>query len=266
MKKLIFATIIAFFCIHVHASPDLSHYFQGKTGCFLLYDVNAHKIIANYNTSQCKKRIAPQSTFKVALSLMAFDQGIITQDTVFKWDGQDRGTPKWNHDQTPKTWLSDSVIWVSQQLTPKLGLEKIQHYLHAFHYGNEDFSGDPGKNNGLERAWLTSSLKISADEQLAFLTAFVAQKLPVSLDAISATKQNMYLETLPNGWKLYGKTGSTGISTIPNVAIGWFVGWIEKSDQTYIFVTDLTDTKKNPQITGVAAKTITQQILAAMEI
>lgn len=89
-----------------------------------------------------------------------------------------------------------------------VGYEKINHYLKAFHYGNEDFSGDPGKNNGLERAWLGSSLKISADQQVRFLTLLISNKLPVSQNAMISTKNNMYLETTPNGWRLYGKTGS----------------------------------------------------------
>lgn len=262
MAKIFTILLMIVFSTALSANaPNLSPYFGGKTGCFILYNLNQNTIVTEYNSEQCKKQIPPQSTFKIPLSLMAFDQNLITQDTVFKWDGKDRGKPQWNHNQTPKTWLSNSVIWVSQGITPKLGMEKIKHYLNAFNYGNEDFSGDLGKDNGLERAWLNSSLKISGDEQLSFLKTFIRNKLPVSSAAANNTRENMYLETSPDGWELYGKTGS---NVIP--AIGWFVGFVEKSGQTYIFVTNMTGQGEDTEISGIKAKEVTQKILTAMKL
>lgn len=264
MKKFITALIMLVFSVattYANTNNLVSQYFAGKNGCFILYNLNKNALVTEYNPGQCKKQIPPQSTFKIPLSLMAFDQKIITQDTVFKWDGKDRGKPQWNDNQTPQTWLSNSVVWVSQEITPKLGMEKIKHYLSVFNYGNEDFSGDRGKNNGLDKAWLSSSLKISAEEQLSFLKTFIQGKLPVSESVLSNTKKNMYLETSPEGWKLYGKTGT---SVTP--AIGWFVGFIEKSGQTYVFVTNLTDKSEDAEVSGIKAKEITKQILTAMEL
>jgi beta-lactamase class D OXA-1 len=264
MIKIFVALIMLAFGTGLYANTsNLSQYFTEKTGCFILYNSSQNTLVTKYNAEQCKKQIAPQSTFKIPLSLMAFDQSLITQKTVFKWDGEDRGKPQWNwnHNQTPKTWLSNSVVWVSQEITPKLGMKKIKHYLSAFNYGNENFSGDAGKNNGLEKAWLNSSLKISGDEQLSFLKNFAAGKLPLSPAALNNTKQNMYLETSPEGWKLYGKTG-TGVTP----TIGWFVGFIEKSGKTYIFVTNLTEQGEDVQVSGIKAKEITKQILTAMGI
>ena len=51
-------------------------------------------------------------------------------------------------------------MWLSQLLTPQLEMPKIKNYLQKFNYGNQDFSADVGKNNGLTNAWLNSSLKI----------------------------------------------------------------------------------------------------------
>lgn len=47
-----------------------------------------------------------------------------------------------------------SVVWVSQEITQKIGLNKIKNYLKDFDYGNQDFSGDKERNNGLTEAWL----------------------------------------------------------------------------------------------------------------
>jgi beta-lactamase class D len=227
---------------------EYSQSFKNYDGCFILYSINEHKVISEYNPkNRCNQRIAVDSTFKIALSLMAFDQGIINQNTVFKWHGKKRELPGWNQDQTPSTWLKYSVVWVSQKLTPQLGINKIQNYLQKFNYGNQDFSGDPGKNNGLTHAWLSSSLKISAIEQLNFLNAMLNNKLSVTKEAIANTRKNMYLGKLDNEANYYGKTGSGQHGrdkrkiNLSNLRDGWFVGFIENGKQQYIFVSNLTD-------------------------
>jgi beta-lactamase class D len=195
---------------------------------------------------------------------------LITQKTVFKWDGKKRGIIAWNRDQTPHSWLKDSVVWVSQTLTPQLGLKKIKIYLRAFHYGNQDFSGDPGQDNGLTQAWLNSSLKISANEQRRFLQALVQQTLPVSKEAMKETKENMFLATSPHGWKWYGKTG-TGVAMRPSLPAssrshrqnGWLIGWIEKGKQQYIVILNFTDLDQpdSSEPAGERAKAMVEALL-----
>lgn len=267
MKKIIALLGLILLANNVFA-VDIAPIFNGKEGCFILYNTTEKKVVTEYNPTHCKERASPDSTFKIALSLMAFDQNLITQDTVFKWNGEvNPYYPQWNQNQTPKTWLTYSVVWVSQQLTPQLGMEKIQHYLKIFDYGNQDFSGDPGKDNGLTHAWLSSSLKISPEEQLRFLERLVNETLPVSSEAKTNTIENMYLETTPQGWQLFGKTGS-GMDYITNMPEGWFEGFIEKPDQTYIFVLNFTDIipPQNNESAGAEARTMVQKILAGMDL
>lgn len=227
---------------------DFSQAFKNYRACFILYSVTSQKIVSEYNPhNRCSQRISPDSTFKVALSLMAFNQGVITQKTIFKWDGQKSGMPGWDQNQTPATWLKYSVVWVSQQITPQLGYDRIEHYLAGFNYGNQDFSGDPGQNNGLTHAWLASSLQISAIEQLNFLKAMLGNELPVNHDAVTNTEKNMYLGKLDNGADYYGKTGSgrhgrNERETNPShLRDGSFIGFINNGTQQYIFVSNLTD-------------------------
>lgn len=222
--------------------------FKNYDSCFILYSVNRHEVIDEYNpNNRCNQRIAPDSTFKIALSLMAFNQGIINQSTVFKWDGEKGVLPEHEQDQTPNSWLKYSVVWVSQQITPQLGYSRIKRYLADFNYGNQDFSGDHGKQNGLAYAWLSSSLKISAKEQLNFLNAMLSNELPITNAAIIDTKKNMYQGKLDNGADYYGKTGSgrhgsNERETNPSkLRDGWFVGFIEKGAEQYIFVSNLSD-------------------------
>lgn len=271
MKRILLLVLLSVFSVNIFANElKLNEYFNDKNGCFILYSLNESKLIEKYNPKRCAERISADSTFKIPLSLMAFDQGIINQKTQFKWDGKNRDLPFWNQDQTPKSWLSNSTVWVSQLLTPKLGLEKIKQYLKEFNYGNQDFSGDPGLNNGLTKAWLSSSLKISADEQLNFLKALANNQLLVSKDAMLNTKENMYLETSPNSWKLYGKTGSghsqQKLNNKTEHQDGWFVGFITKANQRYLFVVNFTDlqTPQSKEAGGARAKLIAKNILNQM--
>lgn len=252
---------------------DLTPYFKNKTGCFILFDLTENKTVAEYNPTRCETRIAPDSTFKIPLSLMAFDQKIIGQDSVFIWDKKDHGIDVWNQDQTPQTWLTYSTVWVSQTLTPALGMHKIKSYLQKFNYGNQDFSGNPGKHDGLTQAWLSSSLKISAYEQLEFLKKLDTNELPVSKMAARNTLLNMYLETSPKGWNLYGKTGTGGpVQTPTNDQFaredGWFVGYVTKKHHTYVFVLNFSDTRKpsTSEAGGPRAKEIAQKVLRQMQV
>lgn len=260
MKYFLLAILLMVNTTVLADSNDVSKYFDNKSGCYILYDVNQNKVVEQFGAKHCEKRIAAHSTFKIPLSVMAFDQHLISQNTVFEWDKKERWLPDWNKNQTPKSWLTYSIVWVSQELTPKIGMTKIKNYLNKFHYGNQDFSGDPGKNNGLTHAWLSSSLKISANEQLEFLKALVKNNLHVSKQSMDDTKDNMYLETLANGWKLYGKTGSSEVQQ----GEGWFVGFIQHAEQTYIFVVNFTDLKidQSHEYGGPRAKAILKKLLS----
>jgi beta-lactamase class D len=146
----------------------------------------------------------------------------------------------WNRDKTPRSWLKYSVVWVSQLITPQLGYARIKHYLAAFDYGNQDFTGDPGKHNSLTKAWLSSSLKISAVEQLNFLNAMLSN------EALENTKQNLYLGKLANGSDYYGKTGSGEHNNAKEKSAGklsdaWFIGFFDQNGQRYTFVSNLSD-------------------------
>jgi beta-lactamase class D len=72
MNKLI-VLILAITTASVYAkkikTDEYSHLFINYEGCFILYSVNKHKMVSEYNPSnRCSQRIAPDSTFKIALS------------------------------------------------------------------------------------------------------------------------------------------------------------------------------------------------------
>ncbi len=226
--------------------------------CFIVKEKN-HILKQEGN---CKKRHAPCSTFKIAISLMGYDQGILLDEHDPKWpfkEGYPDYIASWKSDQDPASWIKNSCVWYSQVITTKLGVKKFKDYVAKFNYGNQDVSGDKGKNNGLTESWLSSSLKISPVEQIAFLQKLFDNKLPVSIKSQQLTKNLIFVETLPNGWNLYGKTGSGNLlnkdgSDDRDHQIGWFAGWVEKGNRIITFVNYIEDQHKENSWASKRAK------------
>lgn len=191
---------------------------------------------------RCDDRMSPASTFKVAISLMGFDSGILISpdrpEMPFR-TGYADWNPKWRRPTTPESWMRDSVVWYSQRITEKLGAARFKAYVDAFDYGNRDISGDRDEKNGLTRAWLSSSLQISPAEQVAFLTRMIRGELPVSAAAVTETAILMD-NGVQGGWHVHGKTGA-GRPVGPDGTLlkgqpfGWYVGWAEKADRRVVF-------------------------------
>ncbi|MBI2519579.1 MAG: class D beta-lactamase [Bdellovibrio sp.] len=246
------------------ANPNFEKHFKDKEGCFILYDLKAKKRLVTFNEKRCSERYVACSTFKIPLAVMGFDSGILKdENTTFKWDGKNHGILDWNRNHTVASWIKYSVVWFSQQLTPKLGLDAIQSYLKKFGYGNQDMSA------GLTTAWLTSgenpSLKVSAEEQLHFFERLWTDQLPVSKHAMELTRKVTYLETSPHGSTIYGKTGS-GLPT--KYYFGWFVAHLKSGEREYISVLnfDGPTQKDAKKFGGIEARLMTKEILTEMEL
>ncbi|HDV5709959.1 TPA: class D beta-lactamase [Legionella pneumophila] len=241
MKKIIvFLCTGLLFCVSTWA----------QVTCFLAKE---DQTILKQEGKGCNQRYAPESTFKIALSLMGFDSGILKDEQHPEWPYKkeyELYLNVWKYPHNPRTWIRDSCVWYSQALTQKLGMKRFKDYIDAFHYGNQDVSGDQGLNNGLTHAWLSSSLAISPIEQIQFLQKIIYKKLPVSQKAYTMTKNIMYIQELHGGWKLYGKTGfgrqlTKDRSQKLPLKHGWFVGWIEKEGRVITFAKHIADSKEN---------------------
>lgn len=224
-----------------------------------------------------KERHAPFSTFKVALALMGFQDGILENKDSPKWPfkeeyeknfqnwyTREKGVEyNWCQEHTPETFMKYSVVWFSHQITQKLGAKKFKEYIVRLNYGNMDVSGTPEKNDGLFNSWLGTSLEISPLEQVELLEKLCAETLDFSKEAQQKTKEIMDRKEEWNGWKLYGKTGGG------HGRNGWFVGWIEKDSQRIVFaqyldltdpVVDLTDIPLHKSV-GLMAKEVIKKNL-----
>ncbi|WP_249209218.1 class D beta-lactamase [Magnetospirillum sulfuroxidans] len=244
---------------------------QGATLCTIVADAVSGAAL-HQSGNGCDLRVPPASTFKLALSLIGFDSGLL-QDAhspalPFK-PGYPDYLPSWRATTDPTAWMKNSVVWYSQQITAQLGEESFRRYITAFAYGNQDLSGTPGKHDGLSRAWLSSSLEISAHEQIAFLRKITRRHLPVAAHAYRMTELITRLDDAPAGWDLHGKTGTGAPATAEggrdwDRAYGWFVGWATRDNRTVIFARLIQDDGRQEISAGLRARTAMVRDLPAL--
>jgi beta-lactamase class D len=219
--------------------PDLGSYFKAyPAGAFVLYDLKRDRYL-RYNEARCRRRFSPFSTFKIANSLIGLESGVI-RDAEFRieWDAKkypahDEDSPPfdtWWQSQTLRTAVRRSVVWYFRELATRVGARRMREYVRRLRYGNEDTSGP------INNFWLNSSLKISPDEQVEFLRALYAERLPFSKRSISIVKDIITLEETPD-YKLSGKTGGGPLAE--GRFLGWFVGYVESKGDTYFFAAQI---------------------------
>lgn len=219
-------------------SPALAK--DASVECTVIIDAASGKPL--YRDGTCDQRFTPMSSFKLPLALMGYDSGVLTDEHTPLWDykAEFNGSKREQKTVDPTIWEADSIVWYSQEITRHMGEEKFRNYVAKFDYGNKDVSGAPGKKDGLTHAWLMTSLKISPDEQVKFISRMLAGKLPVSAKALEMTQKIIPVFQSGDGWVVHGKTGSgwmrNGKGEIDrNRSIGWFVGWAEKDGRQLAF-------------------------------
>lgn len=233
---------------------DLSSYFEKYEGSFVLYD-SQNDAWSIYDADHAVLRVAPNSTYKIYDALFGLEEGIITpEDSLITWNGENYPFEAWNADQTLQSAMSASVNWYFQSVDEQLGAADLSKYVQKIGYGNENMSGD------LSSYWMESSLKISPIEQVELLTKLHSNRFHFSPENINAVKDAIRLSSSDTG-TIYGKTGTGRIDG--RDVNGWFIGFIETTDHTYFFATNIGS---DDGATGSAAAEITMSVLSDLQI
>lgn len=228
---------------------DLSHYFAGYDGSFVLYDMKANQYHI-YNENQSKLRVSPDSTYKIYSALFGLESNVITsENSTMNWNGIHNPYESWNRDQNLSIAMKNSVTWYFQDLDKRTRLARLQAYFSQIGYGNTNLSG------GITQYWLESSLKISPIEQVQLLKAFYTNQFGFKTKNIQTVKDAIKLEE-KDGALLFGKTG-TGMVNNKNIN-GWFIGYVETKDNTYFFATNI---QNDDNANGSKAAQITLSLL-----
>nr|WP_185658290.1 OXA-1043 family class D beta-lactamase [Burkholderia sp. Bp8992] len=237
--------------------------------CTVVADAATGRVLVQQG--DCATRVTPASTFKVAISLMGFDAGVLKDEHAptldFHTGYPDWGGAPWREPTDPARWMKLSIFWYSEQVAQALGQARFQQYTSAFGYGNADASSKQGELSGVMGAWVNASLRISPLEQVAFMRKIVRRTLPVSAHAYDMTERITLIDAQPGGWTVHGKTGtgSPGLKYDAAHAYGWFVGWATKGPRTLVFANLIQDDKRQTPNAGLRSRDTFLATLPALD-
>ena len=202
----------------------------GVKGSILIYDLNEDIYFSN-DFEWANKGNLPASTFKIANSIIGLETGVIESDhTVFKWDGEEKWLKEWEQDLVLKDAFQFSCVPCYQEVAKKIGDKRMNEYVEKINYGNLKID-----SSNIDQFWLEGESRISQMQQIDFLKRFYSYQLPVS-DRTQKIMRNVMLMEEKDQFRLYGKTGLSNDNEHYN---GWFVGYIEIENKTFLFATNL---------------------------
>lgn len=208
------------------STADLSAFFpDGTEAAFVLYDAQSG-VTTRHNPERAAEPRTPASTFKIFNTMAALDAGVVPDEhEVIEWDGVERRFAQWNESQDLATAFQRSAVWVYQELARRAGRDTLQAFLTREGYGNATIGDDVGM------FWLDGSLRISPDEQVAFLRKLHAGETGFSDRAEGIVKELMVADTTGGAVT----RGKTGWSWHEGENLGWWVGWVERGEDVHFF-------------------------------
>lgn len=240
MKNLILLSFIIISISLVNCSEENNDYrsdlvpifdSSGYEGCFVMRDIATGKT-SFVNQKRCLQQFSPASTYKIPHSLIAIETGAVSSihDTI-RYNGIEKPVESWNRDHDLESAYINSVVWYYQDIANRIGDSTMKFWLDTL----KDY-GTMIRAGRINDFWLDGSLVISAAEQVNFLEKLYKNALPFKQSTMDTVKKIMLYEDNPE-YKIYAKTGYSDKSKI-----GWFVGWVEKGDNAYIFATNISHT------------------------
>lgn len=255
MRKIITSVILVAIVFasctpsNVKSDDSLAKYFEANkvTGTFGLFD-NSLGDFSIYNQIRFSdSAYTPASTFKIVNSLIGIETGIVKDDsTIFKLDSNTSSRSECNKDMMMLEAFQLSCVNWYQQLARKIGEKDMQHYLDTLGYGAKN--GRLVLKNDLDKFWLNSNARVTADEQVGLVKKLYFSQLPFQKRTHEIVKSMMIRENNAN-YKLAYKTG---LGDLPNGhRIGWIVGWIEENQHPYFFALQTESADPNADLVTI---------------
>jgi len=211
----------------------------GVDGTMVIHDVRKQRTLT-YNPERAATAYSPASTFKIFNSLIALETGAAADvdhdllpwdGKVIMHDGKPLLPPVCDGDVSLRVALKNSCIPAYQTLARRIGTAQYRKYLGAAHFGNADVEGP------VDWFWLNNHLRITAYQQVDFLREVVQRRVPmISARSYDMLDDILTVEKTPE----YTLRAKTGWATVPGqVDVGWWVGWVARGDDTYVFAINL---------------------------
>ena len=248
----------------INIRGDFQNYFDscGVEGTIAIYDIRNDKWIVS-DTVGLEIETLPASTFKIINLLIALETNTIKDENeIIKWVGSTDTVkygyrPEIYHDMPVKEAFELSAGWVFVELAKKIGKDTYRKHLAESKYGNNNLSQTEAD------FWNFGDFVISPKNQVEFVKSFYEEKLPFSKRNIDIVKNVMITEQNEE-YTIRAKTGWTREN---NINTGWWTGYIETKNGTYIFATRLLqDRKMKRSDFGSCRKEITKKVFKDLNI
>lgn len=254
MKQIVYFLCIFLIPVFVHAQ-EIDKTFLKDYNTALVILNRSSGVVMSTDPALGVRRLSPCSTFKIYNTLIGLELGLIKGSDVpwYIWDGIHRDIEGWNQNLTLRDAFRVSAVPAYQILAGQIGVERMKKYIDQLDYGTKNISA------GIDIFWLSragdASIMISADEQVTLLNKLLDGKLPFAEKNVAILKDVMKVVQTVKG-TLYGKTGS-GMGADGKWSLGWFVGFLETKEATYVFACNITG-GENPS--GKVARAIVENI------
>lgn len=179
-----------------------------------------------HNPTRMETRFVPASTFKIPNSLIGLSVGAVKNvDDILPYGGKPQPFKSWEKNMGLRDAIKISNVPIYKELARRIGLAKMEYNIHKINYGNNKIG------NSVDSFWLEGPMKISAFEQIQFLSHLAQKKLPFRKEVQDSVIEIIKLDK-GRDWTLYGKTGWAN-------HIGWWVGWVAKQNNLFCFALNM---------------------------
>ena len=223
----------------------------GLGTCVILKDTAHGSVVYRYGAAQaCLAKLPPCGTFNIPNSLIGLDLGVITPQTVLKWDGSPQPLGVWQKDADLPRAFKFQVGWWFRRLAAQIGHDRYVDQLRAMDYGDHD---PAGMADGF---WLGPQsggfLTIDEGHQVEFVRRVYAGSLPFKPETLAMVQALTADENRP--WPGGGQAEISGLSsscaTVSDGTrnVGWWVGRIKSPQSDLVFSASVEGAEAPPGI------------------
>lgn len=230
---------------------------QGVSGTIVVRRLGEKRSFVS-DLDGAERWLSPASTFKIPHLLIAMETGVVRDlERVHLWRGQPYRVAAWNRDMTTDQAVEESSVPVFQSIARSIGAERMAAWLAKIGYGRVEWSG------GVDRFWLDGGLKVTPSQQVDFVERMLLGTLPASARSQIVARDAVPGELLACDVAIRGKTGWSRVNGEDGPDVGWWVGWVERPREVWLFATAV---EGHPDRIRDARRAVTLAVLAAAGI
>ena len=221
----------------------------GLGTCVILADAKTGAEVYQYgHFDVCTRPLPPCSTFDIVNETIGLDAGLITPQTVFKWDGSPQLAKLWEADADLAKASKNGVGWWYQRLARLAGHDRFVQALRALDYGSKDPVGP------VDGFWLGpqagGGLTVSTRQQVGFLKGFYRAGLPIKPQTVAAVQALMAAETRadPKGGQATASGAAASCASVADGSrnVGWWIGRLRTPQRDLIFAASVEGAQAPP--------------------